>query len=322
MNLIEQRILVTGGCGFIGSHIVDELIRRKNEVIVLDNLSSSTIKNIEHHMSESNFNFIKGDIRNLDLLKSLLRDIDIVFHYAANPDVRLSIKKPEIDFKINVEGTFNVLEAMRLNDVTNMVFASSGGTLYGEADVVPTPETYPPKPISAYGASKVACEAYISAYCGFYSLNAVSLRYANIIGPRSTHGVIYDFFMKLKKNPNELLILGNGKQKKSYLYISDCIEASMLAAEKHHKGFDVFNIGSDDWITVSEIAKIVIKNLGLENVKIKYTGGDRGWPGDVPLMLLDISKIKALGWKPTIPIERGIALYVNWLEKEYKQWTT
>lgn len=315
MNLIEQRILVTGGCGFIGSHIVDELIKHGNKVIVLDNLSSSTIKNVEPHLSKKDFRFIKGDIRDFNLLKSLLRDVDIVFHYAANPDVRLSVEKPDIDFKINVEGTFNVLEAMRLNDVTNMVFASSGGTLYGEAEVIPTPENYPPKPISVYGASKAACEAYISAYCGFYGLNAVSLRYANIIGPRSTHGVVYDFFMKLKRNPNELLVLGDGRQKKSYLYISDCVKASMLVVEKHRKGFDVFNIGSDDWITVNEIAKIVIKNLGLENVKIKYTGGDRGWPGDVPLMLLDISKIKALGWKPGVPIEKGIALYVDWLKK-------
>jgi len=318
LNITEQRILVTGGAGFIGSHIVDELIKRGNELIVLDNLSSSTIKNIEKHLSKSSFRFVKGDIRDFNLLISLLKDVDVVFHYAANPDVRLSVERPEIDFEINVKGTFNVLEAMRLNDVKNMVFASSGGTLYGEADVIPTPENYPPRPISVYGASKAACEAYISAYCGFYGLNAVSLRYANIIGPRSSHGVIYDFFMKLKRNPHELEILGNGKQKKSYLYISDCIKASILIVERHQRGFDVFNIGSDDWITVNEIAKIVIENMGLKNVQIKYTGGDRGWPGDVPLMLLDISKIKALGWKPEVPIRKGIALYVNWLKKGYR----
>ncbi len=318
MKITERRILITGGAGFIGSYIVDELIKRKNELIVLDNLSSSDIKNIRTHLSKDNFKFVKGDIRNFDLLNSLLKDVDVVFHYAANPDVRLSVERPEIDFEINVKGTFNVLEAMRLNDVKNMVFASSGGTLYGEASVIPTPENYPPRPISVYGASKAACEAYISAYCGFYGLNAISLRYANIIGPRSNHGVIYDFFMKLKRNPHELEILGNGRQKKSYLYISDCVKASILAVERHQEGFDVFNVGSDDWITVNEIAKIVIERLGLKNVKIKYTGGDRGWPGDVPLMLLDISRIKALGWKPEVPIREGIALYVDWLKKEYR----
>jgi UDP-glucose 4-epimerase len=318
LPLKNKRILVTGGCGFIGSHLVDRLIELENEVTVVDNLSASTMEYIERYMNNKGFEFVQGDIREKKVLQENCADKDAVFHFAANPDVKLSVNEPHMDFSINVNGTMNLLEAMRLNDVGLLVFASSGGTIYGDVEVYPTPESYIMKPISIYGASKAACEMYISAYSECYNMKGVSLRYANIYGPRSIHGVMHDFFWKLKKNSRELEILGDGKQNKSYMYISDCIKATMKITEyiiNSERNYDAFNVGVSDQIEVKKIAEIIADELKLHDVQFSYTGGKKGWKGDVHRMLLDITKLEELGWKPKIELEDGIRMYIRWLQE-------
>ncbi len=316
MKIKGVKALVTGGCGFIGSHLIDKLVEKECKIVVLDNLSNSTIENIEGHVKSGDVKVVVGDVRDYEKVEEYMKDVDIVFHFAAQADVRRSVVDPRFDYEVNVQGTINVLEAMRKNDVKCIVFASSGGTLYGEASQIPTPETLAPTPISPYGAAKAACEMYLSAYYACYGISALSLRYANIIGPRSTHGVIYDFYWKLKKEPRRLEILGDGSQRKSYMYVSDCVDASLYLAERVN-GFDVFNIGSEEAITVGELAKIVVKELGLDGVEFHFTGGKRGWIGDVPLVLLDVSKLRKTGWRPKVTIEEGIKRYVRWLVEKY-----
>jgi UDP-glucose 4-epimerase len=212
--------------------------------------------------------------------------------------VRAALKNTRVDLEQNVLVTYRILEAMRKSEIKKMVFTSTS-TVYGEAEQIPTPENYGPlTPISFYGATKLACEALISAFCHTFEMQAVMFRLANIIGPRSTHGVIYDFVRKLRANPDELEILGDGNQRKSFLHVDGCVEAMLFAGKERQKDqIAVYNIGSEDWITVKEIAKIVCEKMNL-NPRFKFTGGKRGWTGDVPLMRLDVSKIKGLGWVP------------------------
>jgi UDP-glucose 4-epimerase len=312
-----RSVLVTGGCGFIGSHLVDALIARGDDVTVLDNLSSSTLEYIRPHMENEKLRFVKGDVRDFNVVSRVCSSKDAVFHFAAQPDVKLSLNQPLIDFDINVKGTLNVLEGMKRNEVPLLVFASTS-TVYGQANIIPTPENYPIDPISNYGASKSASEVYMMSFSSCYKMSCVSLRYANIFGPRSTHGVVHDFFQKLMKDPNRLEILGDGKQVKSYLYITDCIEASLLASEKCMQGqFSAFNTGSNEQIETNEIAKIVIDELGISNTEFRYTGGKQGWVGDVTDMLLDTKKIRDLGWQPAVDVREGIRRYVAWLKQRW-----
>jgi UDP-glucose 4-epimerase len=304
-----MRILVTGGAGFIGSHLVDKLIELGNEVIVLDNLSSGKEEFIQKHFKNPNFKFYKVDLLK-DKINDYFKNVDEVWHLAANPDVRAALKDTKIDINQNILLTHNVLEAMRENDVKKIFFTSSS-TVYGEANKIPTPENYSPlMPISLYGSTKLACEALISSYCKTFDLNGIVFRLANIVGPKSTHGIIHDFINKLMRNPVELEILGDGNQRKSYLYIDDCIDAMITASENLKGEFDVYNVGSEDWITVKEIAKIVCKKLKV-NPEFKFTGEERGWKGDVPKMLLDISKIKKIGWKPKYNSKDAIEITVE-----------
>jgi UDP-glucose 4-epimerase len=313
--MVARSVLVTGGCGFIGSHLVDALIAKGNDVTVLDNLSSSTLEYIRPHMETEKLRFVKGDVRDFNVVSRVCSSKDAVFHFAAQPDVRLSLNQPLIDSDINVRGTLNILEGMRRNKVPLLVFASTS-TVYGQARVIPTPENYPIGPISNYGASKSASEVYMMSFSSCYKLSCVSLRYANIFGPRSTHGVVHDFFEKLVKDPKRLEILGDGKQIKSYLYIADCIESSLLASEKYVQGeFSAFNIGSTEQLEANEIAKIVIAELGISDIEFRYTGGKQGWIGDVTDMLLDTKKIRDLGWEPTVDTREGIRRYVRWLKQ-------
>ncbi|HDJ66489.1 MAG TPA: NAD-dependent epimerase/dehydratase family protein [Nitrososphaeria archaeon] len=311
-------ILVSGGAGFIGSHLVDELLRRGFRVRVVDNLSSGSPENIRHNIGNKNFEFVRGDLKSPEESLKAVKDAEIVYHLAANPEVRVSTTAPEIHFKENIITTFNLLEACRkLDTVEKLVFASSS-TVYGDAKVFPTPENHELKPISVYGASKAACESLICSYAYLYGFKAVSLRYANIVGPRLRHGVVFDFLMKLKGDPNVLKVLGDGTQKKSYLYISDAIEATLLVTDKLTERFETYNIGNEDWITVAEIAEIVSKIAGLKP-KIIFTGGTRdgrGWPGDVKYMLLSIEKIKKLGWKPKHTSREAIELTAKALARE------
>jgi UDP-glucose 4-epimerase len=305
-----KQIVVTGGAGFIGSHLVDRLIREGNKVIVLDNLSTGRREFIQQHFNDPNFKF-----HNVDLLagrfSKYFKDVEEVWHLAANPDVRAALKDTRIDVEQNFLATYNVLEAIKKMKVKRIIFTSSS-TVYGEAKQVPTPEGYSPlTPISLYGATKLACEALISAYSHTFDMEAVIFRLANIVGSRSTHGVVWDFIDKLRRNPDELEILGDGNQKKSYLYIDDCIEAMLVSTEKcSQERINMYNVGSEDWITVKEIAEIVCEEMRL-NPNFRFTGGKRGWEGDVPLMLLDVSKLKKLGWRPKYKSRDAIKLQVH-----------
>ena len=300
-----MKVLVTGGAGFIGSHLVDRLMERGYEVRVLDDLSAGSLENIKRWLEHERFEFIKGDMRDVGVIKEAVKGVDAVFHLAANPEVRIGAQSPELLYETNVLITYNLLEAMRREEVKILAFTSSS-TVYGEAKKLPTPEDYGPlEPISVYGGAKLAAEALISGYAHTFDMKAIVFRLANIIGKRSNHGVIYDFIHKLRKNPERLEILGDGTQRKSYLHVSDTVEGMLhLFNEflKEGKTYDVYNLGNDDWITVKEIAEIVSREMGL-NPEFYFTGGidgGRGWKGDVKVMLLSIEKAKAKGWKPKL----------------------
>jgi len=314
-------ILVTGGAGFIGSHLVDHLIEGGHQVRVLDNLSSGSLKNLERWLGSPSLEFMEGDLLNPRDIYEALEDCDAVYHMAAVPEVRLSRASPEEHFKQNVEATYRLLEAMAKRGGVNLYVFASSSTVYGEADVIPTPEDYAPlEPISVYGASKLAAEALSMAYAHTYGFRCVIYRMANIVGPRVNHGVIYDFVGKLRRNPKRLEVLGDGTQSKSYLYIDDCIEGMMLGVERSGGRVEIFNIGSEDRVGVSAIARIVVEEIGLSDVDIYYTGGvdgGRGWRGDVKLMQLDISRLKSLGWRPRRGSEEAVRLTARWLVKHY-----
>ncbi|MHA1687027.1 MAG: GDP-mannose 4,6-dehydratase [Candidatus Heimdallarchaeaceae archaeon] len=310
-----SQVIVTGGCGFIGSHLVDELVKRGFFVTVIDDLSAGTdTRFLQQHIDTGAAEFIKYDVRDFDSLMQLDNEYEGIFHLAAQPDVKVSVNNPRVDFEVNVHGTFNILELMRLKDIKKLIFAGSGGTVYGEAEVHPTPETYALSPISNYGAAKAASEMYCSSYSSLYGLQITTLRLGNIFGPRSTHGVMYDFFNKLKSNPQKLQILGDGSQTKTYLYIEDTIRAIMLLYENLRAKYEAYNVSSSETISVNEIAKTIIETMELQNVLFEYTGGKRGWKGDVPYTSMDISKIQKLGWKPFVSIRDGIKRYVQWLQ--------
>jgi len=306
-----MRVVVTGGAGFIGGHLVDFFLGSRDvSVVVLDNLSSASREFSSDLLSDDRFSFHKVDLR-FDDLSEFLTDADVVFHFAANPEVRIGAQNPEDIWSNNVVATYNLLEAMRRSNVKHLVFASSS-TIYGEASKIPTPEDYAPlEPISIYGASKLACEAMISGYAHTFKIHSLVIRYANIIGPRLRHGVIYDFIMKLKRDPSRLEILGDGTQRKSYLHVSDAVDATVHlfnVFRESGKLFDVYNVGSDDWITVREIAEIVARAINL-NPRFEFTSGvegGRGWVGDVKYMLLDISKLKITGWEPRLSSKEAV----------------
>ena len=289
--------VVTGGAGFIGSHLVDELVARGDRVLVIDNCSAGTVSNLATHLEEGSITFIKQDLL-ADGWQAPCRGADRIYHIAADPDVRGSARSPESVIENNVLATGRVLETMRIQGIPEIVFTSTS-TVYGEANIIPTPEEYAPlEPISVYGGSKLAAEALISAYSATYHMRAWIFRFANIIGPRSSHGVIWDFVHKLRGKQGELEILGDGSQTKSYLDVKDCIGAILFAINHSADRYNVYNIGSEDWIDVVSIADIVAEEMQLSGVQYRFTGGDRGWVGDVPRMLLSIEKLKALGWSP------------------------
>jgi len=289
--------VVTGGAGFIGSHLVDALVAQGEPVIVIDSLSAGSRDNLAGHLKAGSVNLLPYDLLR-DGWQQALEGAGRVCHLAADPDVRMSSLSPESQIRNNIIGTFRVLEAMRNGSASEILFTSTS-TVYGDARVLPTPEDYAPlEPISVYGASKLACEALIASYCHTYGMRAWVYRFANIIGSRSGHGVIPDFIGKLRKNPRELEILGDGAQSKSYLLVDECVEAMLFAAAHAKDRYNVFNIGSEDWVNVTTIAQIVCGELGLRSVIYRYTGGSRGWVGDVPKMQLAIDRIKALGWSP------------------------
>ncbi len=307
-GVLEERAVryfVTGGVGFIGSHLVDRLVNM-GTVTVYDNLSSGKKEFIEHHLDREGFQFIQADLLEFNTLKKTIREHDVVFHMAANPEARAGIEDTDLDLKQGTIATYNVLEAMRLDGIKKIVFASSS-TVYGETPIKPVPEDYGPlQPISLYGASKLACEGLITAFCHLFDMQAWVFRFANIVGARATHGVIFDFINKLERNPGELEILGNGTQEKPFFMVEECIEGILFGFAHSDQRVNVFNLGCFSSTDVTTIAKIVAEEMGLGEAKFKYTGGKRGWPGDAPRVRFNISKMEKLGWKPKYTSDEAV----------------
>jgi UDP-glucose 4-epimerase len=311
--------LVTGGAGFIGSHLVDRLLDEGWHVRVIDNFSTGKRENLTRHKDNPDLEEVKGDLKSFEDCLKAVESVEVVFHFAANPEVRVSTTHPRNHFDENVVATFNLLEAIRQNkDVKRLVFASSSG-VYGEPDTIPVGESAPIKPVSVYGATKAACENLIHAYSKLYGVRAVILRYANVVGPRMRHGVVYDFILKLRKNSGVLEILGDGKQIRSYLYVTDSVEATLTALNRAKRDFEVYNVGNDDWLTVTEVADIVANFLNLDDVRCIYkpVAHGIGWLGDVKRVSLDIAKIRSLGWKPKMSSNEAIRATVKFLSKGF-----
>lgn len=304
---------MTGGLGFIGSNLVDRLLHAGRRVVAYDNLSTGQRRFAEEAHCNERFTFVEGDTLDLEALTAAMRDCDVVFHLAANADVRFGTEHPRRDLDQNTVATFNVLEAMRENGIRRIAFSSTG-SIYGEPEVFPTPENAPfPLQTSLYGASKLAGEALIQAYSEGFGFQGYIFRFVSILGERYSHGHVFDFYRSLRANPLELRILGNGHQKKSYLYVQDCIDAILLALDKAQGNVNVFNLGTDEYCEVNESIGWITGHLGLNPVR-HYTGGERGWIGDSPFIFLDTARIRSLGWKPTMTIREGVIRTVEYLE--------
>jgi UDP-glucose 4-epimerase len=301
-----MKAFITGGAGFIGSHLVDTLLKNNYSVTVYDNLSSGDKSFIQHHLKQKEFTFIQADLLNRKRVKKELQGHDVVFHLAANPHVRLGETQTDLDLNQGIIATYNVLEGMRQNHIKKIVFSSSS-VVYGETTEPSLPETYGPTlPISMYGAGKLGAEGLISAFCGTFDFQTWMYRFANVVGVRGTHGVIVDFIEKLRKNPHELEILGDGRQCKPYLYISDCVDGILFGYHHSNQKMNLFNLSCDTTTTVSRIAEMVTQEMGLTNVSFKYTGGVRGWKGDVPRFELDAGKMNKIGWKATLTSDEAV----------------
>ncbi len=310
-----KKALVTGGLGFIGSHLVDRLLVDDWKVVVLDNLLTGDRSNLSHHKENRDLIIVDGDIRDLEAVKLASLNCDAIFHLAAHALMRVSLGDRKADLDYNLGGTLNVLEAMLSNKISDLIFASSSA-IYGEATVVPTPEEYQGTQTSLYGASKLACEAYSEAYLELAPMKFWAYRFGTVLGERCRRGAIWDFEHKLLKNPRELEILGNGKQSKDYLYVKDCVDGIMLGYEKSSARVNIFNLGLQEQTTVDELADIVIQEMDLSAVKKKYTGGKRGWIGDNPVVYLSIDKMKRLGWTPKMPPLEAIRLTARWTRNQ------
>ena len=307
----REKVLVTDGAGFIGSHLVERLINSGFEVTVIDNLSARKVSNLESVWKHPDFTFVRGDLLNRRILRRAMKGVQMVFHLAANPEVRIGSTDTSIDFEQNLQATYNLLEEMRKHVSAETIVFTSTSTVYGEPTIIPTPEDYGPLvPISLYGASKLGCEALVSAYCHLFELRAVIYRFANVVGARNRHGVIHDFIRKLRVGPHELKILGDGTQNKSYIHINDCVEAFFTGFRNLDRQVRILNVGSEGQTDVTRIARIVIDEMGLKDVQITPVGGfeGRGWKGDVKNMLLDIGRIKGLGWQPIYHSDEAIRL--------------
>lgn len=306
-----SRVIVTGGAGFIGSHLVKTLCEKGHDVTAIDNFSCGFRGNLAD-CDRSRLTIVEMDLVDMEATIKALKGADIVYHLAADPDVKTSLDNPAGHYENNIHATYNVLEAMRQHGIVDILFFSSS-VVYGEAEVMPTPEDYTLHPISIYGSTKLACEVLIQGYTEAFGIRALMVRPANVIGINGTHGVILDFIRKLKATPGELEILGDGKQEKSYLHVSDLIAAILMAQGKFKasdKKSDIYNLGSLDTLSVMEIASLVISEMGLKGTKLKLTGGvdgGRGWIGDVKVMLLSIDKLKGIGWEPSMSSKEAVA---------------
>jgi len=304
---------VTGGAGFIGSNLIDRLLKDDHTVAAYDNFSTGQERFLSSARESSRFTMHVGDMLDTGRLCQSIGGSDIVFHLAANADVRFGLEHPGKDLEQNTIATFNVLEAMRQNGVRRLVFSSTG-SVYGNPEVVPTPEDAEfPIQTSLYGASKLAGEGLIQAYCMGYGFQAYIFRFVSILGERYSHGHVFDFYKSLRKNPGELAVLGDGRQRKSYLYIQDCLDAILLALEKSSSQVAIFNLGTDEYCEVNQSIGWITNQLGLHPA-LTYSGGERGWVGDNPFIFLDCSRIRALGWVPRVSIRDGVVSTLRYLQ--------
>jgi UDP-glucose 4-epimerase len=316
-----MKAIVTGGAGFIGSHLVDRLIKEGYEVSVVDNMYAGHMDNLMQHSGSPLLKVHKVDIKEADELNKIFEGHDVVFHLAAQANIRKSVIDHRSDLDNNLIGTLNILDAMLKNNIRDLVFASTSA-VYGAASLRPTPEDYSPYQTSLYGASKLACEAFTEAYTEFSPLRFWAFRFANVVGERCRRGVIWDFTHKLMNNSSELEILGDGKQSKEYFHVKDCVEGIMIGYRKAKEKVNIFNLGLDEQTLVDRVADLVIQEMKLDKLKVKrkYSGGPRGWIGDNPVVELSIKRIKSIGWKQSVPSEEAIRRTARWtLENEAKK---
>jgi UDP-glucose 4-epimerase len=308
-----NKIFVTGCAGFIGSNLVDKLLI-DNSVVGWDNFSTGQKRFLDSALKNPKFKLVVGDNLNLKSLTSAMSGCDMVYHLAANADVRFGLDHPFKDLEQNTIATFNVLEAMRANGIKKIVFSSTG-SVYGDSKIIPTPEDVSfPIQTSLYGTSKVACEGLISSYCEGYGMKGYIFRFVSILGERYTHGHVFDFYKQLIAHPDYLDILGDGTQKKSYLYVKDCVDAMICATKYEESNIQIYNLGTNEYIRVSQSANFICKILGL-TPEFRFQGGNRGWVGDNPFVFLDTSRIRNLGWLPLLSIEESVGKTVNWLKQ-------
>jgi UDP-glucose 4-epimerase len=304
--------MVTGAAGFIGSNLADRLLRDGHRVVGYDNFSSGQRRFLDDAVRSDRVTLVEGDMLDQERLTAAMRGCDFIFHLAANADVRFGTEHPRKDLEQNTIATFNVLEAMRATGLRGIAFASTG-SVYGEATIVPTPEDAPfPIQTSLYGASKVACEALIHAYCEGFGFQGFIFRFVSILGERYSHGHVFDFYRSLRTNPSELRVLGNGLQRKSYLYVQDCLDAMLTAIDKAQDKVNIFNLGTDEYCEVNDSIGWITGHLGVHPVRT-YTGEERGWVGDCPFIFLDTAKIRSLGWEPKLSIREGVIRTLEYL---------
>lgn len=311
--MVGKKYLILGGAGFLGSHMVRECASSggSSDVRIFDNFSSGRLWHLENLEDKPNVEVVQGDIKDFEALSSCMKGVDVVYHFAANPDIAAAIEKPDIDFW---EGTYlvhNTLEAMRINGARTLLYASGSG-VFGDTGSLEVSEDYAPmRPISTYGASKLACEALICSYCHMFGLSAAAFRFANVVGAKQTHGVVYDFIRRLLANPRELFILGDGEQRKAYIHVMDAVSAMRTIERSSMSGFSVFNVAPRGELSVKEIADIVVEVMGPEGVEYTFAGGARGWKGDVPIVRLNSEAIRSKGWRSKLSSREAVHLAVH-----------
>ena len=313
-----NKVFITGACGFIGSNLVDRLLKDGYKVVGWDNRSTGRIEFLNDALNNPNFTLIEGDNLNVSALSEAMIGCDVVFHLAANADVRFGLNHPSKDLNQNTIATFNVLTAMKERGIKKIIFSSTG-SVYGESTVIPTPENAAfPIQTSLYGASKVACESMIQAYSEGYGFESYIFRFVSILGERYTHGHIFDFYKQLIEHPEYLNVLGDGTQRKSYLYVQDCVDAMLhVLSLKSENKVNIYNLGTNEYVQVNESVRFIIDHLNL-NPEIRYSGGNKGWIGDNPFIFLDTAKIRNTGWNAKLTIKQGVISTLTWLQKN--QW--
>jgi len=313
-----NKVFVTGAAGFIGSNLIDRLLKDGYKVVGWDNLSTGRIRFIEEALKNPNFTLIQGDNLNVSELSEAMIGCDVVFHLAANADVRFGLNHPSKDLNQNTIATFNVLQAMKERGIKKIIFSSTG-SVYGESKKIPTPENAEfPIQTSLYGASKVACESMIQAYSEGYGFESYIFRFVSILGERYTHGHIFDFYKQLIEHPEYLNVLGDGTQRKSYLYVQDCVDAMLhVLSLKSETKVNIYNLGTNEYVQVNESVRFILEHLNLKP-EIRYSGGNKGWIGDNPFIFLDTAKIRNTGWNAKLTIKQGVISTLTWLQKN--QW--